>query len=93
MDCEKLVLGNKCTIIRVEELHAQMETLLQSGNDIEIDAKDVEQCDTAGLQLLLIFHNELKKEGRSLKWLSPSEATLKAAKHIGLDGPLGLTSH
>ena len=93
MDCEKLELSEKCTIIRAEELHAQMETLLQTGHDVEVNASQVEQCDTAALQLLLAFHNELHKEGRKLTWASPSDSTLNAAKLIGLDQPLGLTSH
>lgn len=93
MDCEKLELSAKCTIVRAEELHAQMESLLQTGHDVEVDASQVEQCDTAALQLLLAFHNELSKEGRTLSWASPSESTLNAAKLIGLDQPLGLTSH
>ena len=29
MDCEKLDLGAKATIVRAEELHAKMENLLQ----------------------------------------------------------------
>ena len=93
MDCEKLELGTKATIVRAEELHAKMETILQSDHDVEVDASAVEQCDTAGLQLLLAFHSELEKIGRSLTWHSPSECTVEAAKLIGLDKPLGLTSH
>jgi len=93
MDCEKLELGSKCTIVRAEELHAKMESLLQTGHDVEIDASTVEQCDTAALQLLLAFHKELENLGRDLTWKSPTDATLSAAKLIGLDKPLGLTSH
>ncbi len=94
MDCEKLELGSKCTIVRAEELHAKMESLLQTGQDIQVDATTVEQCDTAALQLLLAFHFELQKLGRKLHWQAPSEATLNAAKLIGLEEPLGLnTSH
>lgn len=92
MDCEKLDLGAKATIVRAEELHAKMESLLQSDHDVEVDASAVEQCDTAALQLLLAFHTELEKIGRTLKWHSPSESTLNAAKLIGLDKPLGLTT-
>lgn len=93
MDCEKLDLGAKATIVRAEELHAKMETILQTDLDVEVDASAVEQCDTAALQLLLAFHAELEKLGRKLTWQSPSESTLNAAKLIGIDKNLGLTEH
>lgn len=93
MDCEKIELNAKSTIIRAEELHAQMEKVLQTGQDVEINASHVEQCDTATLQLLLAFHNELSKDGRRLTWSAPSEQTLYAAKLIGVEEPLGLTQH
>lgn len=38
MESTRLDLGSKCTIVRVEELHAQLEDLLQGGTQIEIDA-------------------------------------------------------
>ncbi len=93
MDIEKLDLGTKCTIIRAEELHAQMETLLQSEHDVEIDTSQVEQIDTSALQLLLSFHSALHKAGRQLTWKTPSEQTLTSAKLLGLDQTLGLIHH
>ena len=93
MEIENLDLGTKCTIIRAEELHAQMETLLQSEHDIEIDSSQVEQIDTAALQLLLSFHQALHLAGRQLIWKSPSEQTLASAKLLGLDQSLGLIHH
>ena len=93
MDIEKLDLGTKCTIIRAEELHTQMESLIQSGHDIQVDASQVEQIDTSALQLLIGFHQALEKEGRALSWLNPSEQTLSTAKLLGLDTHLGFTSH
>jgi len=93
MEIEKLDLGTKCTIIRAEELHAQMETLLQSEHDVEVDCSQVEQIDTSALQLLLGFHSALHQAGRQLSWKSPSEQTITSAKLLGLDQSLGLHHH
>lgn len=93
MDTEQLDLGAKCTIIRAEELHAQMETLLQSEHDVEIDASKVEQIDTSALQLLLNFHQTLSNDGRHILWKEPSEQLLNTAKLLGVDDHLAINSH
>ena len=93
MDTETLDLGTKCTIIRAEELHAQMETLLQSEHDVEVDCSQLEQVDTSALQLLLSFHSALHQAGRQLTWKSPTEQTITSAKLLGLEQLLGLNHH
>lgn len=93
MECEKLDLGTKCTIIRAEELHAQMESLIQSGHDIEIDASKIEQIDTSALQLIMTFQQNLLQDGRKLSWLQPSDQTIETAKLLGLDTHLGISHH
>jgi anti-anti-sigma regulatory factor len=93
MDTEQLDLGEKCTIIRAEELHAQMESLVQTGCDVEIDGSKVEQIDTSALQLLLNFHQSLTNDGRHILWKEPSEQLLKTAKMLGVDHHLAISSH
>ena len=93
MDIEQLDLGAKCTIIRAEELHTQMETLIQSGLDVEIDGSKVEQIDTSALQLLLSFHQTLENDGRNVLWKSPSDKLLTTAKLLGVDKYLAINNH
>jgi len=93
MEIEKLDLGTKCTIIRAEELQAQMEMLLQSEHDVEIDSSKIEQLDTSALQLLLSFHQALQQSDRQISWLTPSPQTIASAKLLGLDQLLGLHHH
>jgi ABC-type transporter Mla MlaB component len=93
MDTEQLDLGAKCTIIRAEELHAQMETLILTGHDVEIDGSKVEQIDTSALQLLLSFHQTLVSDGRNVLWNAPSEQLLTTAKLLGVDTHLAINSH
>jgi ABC-type transporter Mla MlaB component len=93
MDTEQLYLGTKCIIIRAEELNTQMETLLQSGLDAEIDAFKVEQIDTSALQLLLSLHQTLANDSRNVLWKSPSEQLITTAKLLGIDKHLAINSH
>lgn len=91
MEGQCLDLGDKCTIIKSEDIHQKMEALLASDQEITIDASKVEQIDTASLQLLTCFYQALSTDGRVPKWNSPSEQTLLTAKLLGLDEHLGLS--
>jgi anti-anti-sigma regulatory factor len=93
MDSEKIDLGTRCTIVKAEELHGQMEGLIQSGNDIEVHSSSVEQIDTSALQLLLSFHQALAKDNRKLSWPNPSEHLVATAKLLGIDNHIGLDKH
>jgi anti-anti-sigma regulatory factor len=93
MDMDKIDLGTRCTIVKAEELHGQMESLIQSGNDIEIQSASVEQIDTSALQLILSFHQALAKYDRKLTWPNPSEQTVATAKLLGIDEHIGLNGH
>ena len=93
MDTEQLDLGTKCIIIRAEDLNTQMETLLQSGLDAEIDAFKVEQIDTSALQLLLSLHQTLANDSRNVLWKLPSEQLITTAKLLGIDKHLAINSH
>ena len=70
-----------------------MESLLQTGHDVEIDASKVEQIDTSALQLLLNFHQALSNDGRNILWKEPSEQLLNTAKLLGVDDHLAINSH
>ena len=93
MEMDKIDLGTRCTIVKAEELHGQMESLIQSGNDIEVQSSNVEQIDTSALQLLLSFHQALAKDNRKLAWPSPSEQLISTAKLLGVDSHIGLDKH
>ncbi|NVK39511.1 MAG: STAS domain-containing protein [Gammaproteobacteria bacterium] len=91
MDSDKIDLGTRCTIVKAEELHAQMENLIQSGNDVEIHASNIEQIDTSALQLLLSFHQALQADNRKLSWPNPSEHLVATAKLLGIDRQIGIS--
>lgn len=90
METQTLDLGDKCTIVIAEDLHQQLETLVESGQPIHIDASKLEQIDTAAMQLLWGFHQALATDGREPEWMNPSETLKNTAKILGLDSLLGL---
>jgi len=93
MDVEKIDLGTRCTIVKAEELHAQMESLIQSGVDVEIHSSEVEQIDTSALQLLYSFHQSLAQDNRKMTWPNPSEQVVETAKLLGIDAHIGISGH
>lgn len=93
MDLEKIDLGTRCTIVKAEELHAQMESLIQSGVDVEIQSSNVEQIDTSALQLLYSFHQALEQDQRKVSWPDPSEQVVATAKLLGIDAHIGISGN
>lgn len=74
----------------VSDLKAELESAIEAGDKIVLDASDVESMDTAALQLLVAFvqHAALKK--REFEWREPTEAFLDAVKLMGLNDVLGV---
>lgn len=91
-EAASLELPSNMTIASVEALHETMEPLVLEHQDVVVKASEVERIDTAGLQLLLAFQQEITKHDLSVEWQEPSEALLEAATLIGLQKTLGLDS-
>lgn len=89
-DEEKLVLDEDISIIRVAQLKENWLPFIDSTKNITIDASQVEDIDTAGLQLLLSFVKTVKSTGREVYWDSPSETLSVAVKETALKEVMGL---
>ncbi len=89
-DEEKLVLDEDISIIRVAQLKENWLPFIDSTKNITIDASQVEDIDTAGLQLLLSFVKTVKASGREIYWDSPSETLSVAVKETALKEVMGL---
>jgi len=87
---EKLVLDEDISIIRVAQLKENWLPFIDSTKNITIDASQVEDVDTAGLQLLLSFVKTVKATGREIYWDSPSETLSVAVKETALKEVMGL---
>lgn len=90
----ELQLPENLTIAHVNNLHEQMESLInQSDHDaISVQAEAVTRADTAGIQLLFAFSKAAKEHSITLSWKKPSDVLVGAAKTLGLDSTLGFNA-
>jgi len=81
---------NQLGIQQVSDLKAELESAVSSGENVVLDASEVDNIDTAGLQLLVAFvqHAALKK--CTFEWQDPSDAFVETAKLTGLSAALQL---
>ncbi|PCJ23934.1 MAG: hypothetical protein COA96_10625 [SAR86 cluster bacterium] len=86
----KITLPSTMEIDEATKLHKKLQKSAARGVDINLDAEKVETIDTAILQLLLSFVREVRGNGNSVNWQSPSEPLFKTAEMIGLGAELGL---
>jgi len=89
---ESLVVecGEMLDISRVSEFYAELKMVLEDDKAIELDGSKIERIDTAGLQLLVTFCQQLKAKNRPVQWREPSEALQRSAQLVGLVDELGL---
>jgi len=89
-DEASLVLDPIITINDAQTMYTQLKLLLESKQDITIEAYAVEMLDTAILQLLFAFVNKIKAENREVVWTNPSEEMISRATILNLQAGLGL---
>lgn len=85
-----LKLPKQLIINHVEDLYAQFNDLMESGDEVVIDIGDVEKADTACLQLLCVVQKNLVSVGQQIKWQGQSDALISNAKLIGVNEFLNL---
>ena len=84
--------GDRLSIEHVERLYSEMESALTSDVDIELNASDVNYCDTAGLQLVVSLRQKLQVTGHDIYWSGSSDCLNETAGYLGLRASLGLSS-
>ena len=84
-------LPGRCTLADVAALREDLLLQLDSGQQVYIDAAAVQQIDTAGLQLLCAFAQDLAAAGRPLQWQAVTTTLREAAAAVGLVTSLNLT--
>jgi anti-sigma B factor antagonist len=76
----RLTLGDS-----VDRLRATLDDLLATGaNRYVLDLGDVSMLDSSGIGLLVMYLNNAKQRGGSLKLLNPSKFAVQTLKMIGL---------
>lgn len=79
-----IVCPESLDISMVAEFSTELRTALDSKQDIQFQASEIERADTAALQLLCTFFLDAQAEGLGIEWLEPSDSLVGAAKQIGL---------
>lgn len=84
-------LPQNLTIHHIEQQFNELnEKLNQMGDQIVIDAKEVETVDSSGLQTLLIIAKTSIDNGKNLSWENVPEILSTSAQKIGIDQALQL---
>lgn len=90
MDEYVIELDDVVDIASVSNLYKKLLSACISDAPIVIQASSIERIDTAGLQLLTGFIQELSSSNHDFKWKAPSENFNRAARYLGLEKPLRL---
>lgn len=86
----KLTLSGDCCIDGLSQHHELLLRALEDGTGIDLDLSKISRMDTAGLQLLLVFVIEMKRQNRALHVSAVSEIVKQCATSAGVVELLGL---
>ena len=83
---------NKGTInlpvsLDISEVTQWRQNLISAVNDhdeIEVDDSQLENIDTAGMQLLAVLAKEIQSTNKTLVWQEPSDLITKSARQLGI---------
>ena len=87
---QTLKLDPVLVINNAKALSVEFEKLINSNEDISIDASAVEMVDTAILQLLLTMVIKIKSSKHQVHWLNPSAVFISNSSLLGMSASLGL---
>ncbi|MBG7609326.1 MAG: STAS domain-containing protein [Anaerolineae bacterium] len=87
---QMLKLDPVLVINNAKSLSQDFSLLINSNQDINIDASGVEMIDTAVLQLLLTITIKLRSTNHKVNWINPSAIFISNASLLGLTESFGL---
>jgi len=77
-------------ISKAEVLHEKLESYLNDGVSLTIDASQIERIDTSAMQVLIALFVTMDKQHTQTQIINPSDAFLKAASMLGVSDFLRL---
>lgn len=90
MDRQELVLEEQLGREQTDMLQMEMLRLLTADQNVVINAQQVAECETSGLQLLTAFVNDAKAGQLEIEWLKPSRVLHEEALRLGLNAILNI---
>ena len=79
------VMEGPLTIYTASEQKEVLLSLFPLAHEVELDLSNVDELDSAGLQLLILIKRESFKEGTQLVLSNPSPTVTEALRLSGLD--------
>jgi len=89
---DELVLSGPITVATVEHTKQRLRQQLATTTACVIHAAEVTRLDAAGAQLLHAFLVEVARRGATARWASASLYLVEAARMLGMERYLGLSS-
>jgi anti-sigma B factor antagonist len=80
----RLTVDGAMTVYEAGANRTELLDALADGKALEIDLAQVDEIDTAGLQLLVLTRREGLKAGKPVRLLAPSMAVMEATDRYGL---------
>ena len=91
-ELHQITLEGTVDITVIETLYGEFEKVLSNNSPVAIDAGQVDRIDTAALQLIYTFREQIYDKGFELQWGALSENFLEISSLIGLTELLKLDS-
>ena len=85
-----MTLNPVLVINNAKSMLESIDSLVNSNDDVYIDASDVEMIDTAILQLLLAATIKIRSANHKVIWTAPSDIFISNATLLGLSEAMGL---
>lgn len=85
-----IVFTGPLTIATTEEWLSKIVEIVQTANEIQIDANEVSQIDGSGLQLICSLVKSAESKAIKIQWAGSNKTLKDAATQAGLDKAIGL---
>ena len=86
----QLELGQVISIKTINVLKEQLDDALEQKKSVVLLGNNVDQVDTAAVQLLVAFNERLKSDGFAMSWEQPSEEVCSVVALLGLEKAVSL---
>jgi anti-anti-sigma factor len=87
MNTLKFSFPEELTIYEVAHIHNELNVYFESNDEVALDLSQIEELDSAGIQLIFKSLNQLSREGKRLVIFSVSDVVNKKFNILGLNLP------
>ena len=81
---EKIEIETSLSIFNAAMIHEKILEAYNKFDAMEIDLKNITDCDTAGIQLLISLKKSCGETGKEISLVNPSEAVTDALERMSI---------